>query len=214
MVNSILRYLFFLCIVRPVVLIVLGLNVRRQELLPTAGPAIVVANHNSHLDALTLMTLFGMRRLHLVRPVAAVDYFMSNKWLAWFSTQIIGIIPLNRNVSGERSDPLAGISDALNAGNILILFPEGSRGQPEQLETFRTGIAHIAKRHPGIPIVPVFLHGLGKSLPRGEGILVPFFCDIFVGESVAWSGSRDGFMVLLQEQMTALAQEGRFPRWQ
>ncbi len=213
MVNSILRYLFFLCIVRPVVLIVLGLNVRRQEQLPTTGPAIVVANHNSHLDALTLMTLFGMRRLPLVRPVAAVDYFLTNKWRAWFSTQIIGIIPLKRNVSGERSDPLAGISDALNAGNILILFPEGSRGRPEQLETFRTGIAHIAKRHPEIPIIPVFLHGLGKSLPRGEGILVPFFCDVFVGKAVTWNGSRDGFMALLQEQMAALAREGRFPAW-
>ena len=213
MVNSILRYLFFLCIVRPVVLIVLGLNVRRQEQLPTTGPAIVVANHNSHLDALTLMTLFGMRRLPLVRPVAAVDYFLTNKCRAWFSTQIIGIIPLKRDVSGERSDPLAGISDALNAGNILILFPEGSRGRPEQLETFRTGIAHIAKRHPEIPIIPVFLHGLGKSLPRGEGILVPFFCDVFVGEAVTWNGSRDGFMALLQEQMATLAREGRFPAW-
>ncbi len=173
----------------------------------------MAANHNSHLDALTLMTLFGMRRLPLVRPVAAVDYFFTNQWRAWFSTQIIGIIPLKRNVSGERSDPLAGISDALNAGNILILFPEGSRGRPEQLERFRTGIAHIAKRHPEIPIIPVFLHGLGKSLPRGEGILVPFFCDVFVGEAVTWNGSRDGFMALLQEQMAALAREGRFPAW-
>ena len=129
--NSGLRYLFFLCIVRPVILNVLGLNVRRRELLPKTGPAIVVANHNSHLDALTLMTLFGMKRLSIVRPVAAVDYFLRNKWRAWFSTQITGIIPLQRAVAGERTDPLAGISDALAAGNILILFPEGSRGQPE-----------------------------------------------------------------------------------
>lgn len=213
MVNSVLRYLFFLCIVRPVVLIVLGLNVRRGDLLPITGPAIVVANHNSHLDALTLMTLFGMRRLSIVRPVAAVDYFLSNKWRAWFSTQIIGIIALHRSVSGERSDPLAGISGALAKGNILILFPEGSRGQPEQLETFKTGIAHIAKRHPDVSIVPVFLHGLGKSLPRGEGILVPFFCDVFVGEHIQWTGNRDGFMRLLGDRITMLAKEGNFPTW-
>ena len=211
--NSGLRYLFFLCIVRPVILNVLGLNVRRRELLPKTGPAIVVANHNSHLDALTLMTLFGMKRLSIVRPVAAVDYFLRNKWRAWFSTQIIGIIPLQRSVAGERSDPLAGISDALAAGNILILFPEGSRGQPEQLETFRAGIAHVAKRHPEVPIVPVFLHGLGKSLPRGEGILVPFFCDVFVGESIPWAGSGDEFMGLLQDRMTTLASAGNFRTW-
>ncbi len=211
--NSVLRYLFFLCVVRPIILVVLGLNVRRQELLPKTGPAIVVANHNSHLDALTLMTLFGMRRLSIVRPVAAVDYFLRSKWRAWFSTQIIGIIPLKRTVAGERSDPLAGISDALNAGNILILFPEGSRGNPEQLETFKTGIAHIAKRHSEVPIVPVFLHGLGKALPRGEGILVPFFCDVFVGESIPSTGNRDAFMALLKERMTSLASEGNFPTW-
>lgn len=213
MVNSVLRFMFFLCLVRPVILIVLGLNVRRRELLPMTGPAIIVANHNSHLDALTLMSLFGMRRLSIVRPVAAVDYFLRNKWRAWFSTRIIGIIPLHRSVSGERSDPLAGISDALAEGKILILFPEGSRGQPEQLETFRTGIAHIAKRHPYVPIVPVFLHGLGKSLPRGEGILVPFFCDVFVGEKISWSGSRDDFMKLIGDRMTTLAKEGKFPVW-
>lgn len=211
--NSVLRYLFFLCIVRPVILIVLGLNVRRRELLPKTGAAIVVANHNSHLDALTLMTLFGMKRLSIVRPVAAVDYFLRNKWRAWFSTQIIGIIPLKRAVVGERSDPLAGISDALAASNILILFPEGSRGQPEQLETFKTGIAHVAKRHPDLPIVPVFLHGLGKALPRGEGILVPFFCDVFVGEAIPWTGSRDEFMRSLQDRMTTLAREGNFRTW-
>jgi 1-acyl-sn-glycerol-3-phosphate acyltransferase len=212
-INTTLRYVFFLCIVRPVVLVVLGLNVRRRELLPRSGPAIVVANHNSHLDALTLMTLFGLRQLPIVRPVAAIDYFLRSKWSTWFSTKIIGIIPLKRDVSGDRTDPLAGISEALAAGNILILFPEGSRGQPEQLETFKTGVAHIAKRHPEVPVVPVFLHGLGKSLPRGEGILVPFFCDVFVGESIAWTGSRDGFMCLLGDRIKSLANEGNFPQW-
>lgn len=83
---------------------------------------------------------------------------------------------------------------AFGAGDILILFPEGSRGQ---LETFKTGIAHIAKRHPEVPIAPVSLHGLGKALPRGEGVLVPFFCNVFVGESIPWTGGRDEFMRLV-----------------
>ena len=91
-------------------MIVLGLNVRRQRLLPCAGPAIVVANHNSHLDALALMTLFGMRRLSLVRPVAAADYFLKNRLLAWFAIRIIGIIPLQRRMESVRRDPLADIS--------------------------------------------------------------------------------------------------------
>lgn len=200
-------------IVRPIVLIGLGLNVRRREFLPDKGPALVIANHNSHLDAIVLMTLFGMRRLKLVHPVAASDYFLKNRWLAWFSTKIIGILPLERNVAGMRVDPLAGICEGLDRGEILILFPEGSRGEPEQLSEFRTGVAHLAKRYPEIPIVPVFLHGLGKALPRGEGILVPFIVDIFVGEPVAWTGNRDDFMRSLKERIKTLSQEFYRPEW-
>jgi 1-acyl-sn-glycerol-3-phosphate acyltransferase len=211
--NNVLRYLFFLLVVRPVVLIVLGLNVRRRELLAQDGPAIVVANHNSHLDAIVLMTLFGMGRLKTVHPVAAADYFLTKRWLAWFSTKIVGILPLERNVAGMRSDPLAGICEGLDRGEILILFPEGSRGEPEELAEFRTGIAHLAKRYPEIPIVPVFLHGLGKALPRGEGILVPFFVDVFVGERIEWTGKRDEFMHALESRFDELSHEGHRPDW-
>ena len=211
--NHVVRSLFFLFVVYPAVLIVVGLNVRRRHLLPDQGPAIVVANHNSHLDALTLMTLFGLKRLRQVRPVAAADFFLRNRWIGWFATRVIGIIPLNRNVKGVRTDPLAPIADALNRADIVILFPEGTRGEPEQLQEFKTGVSHIAKRFPSAPVVPIFLHGLGKSLPRGEALLVPFFCDVFVGESFEWTGDRESFMQKLDSRMKILADEGNFSEW-
>ena len=67
-----------------------------------------------------------MSGLKDVHPVAAEDHFLRNRWLAWFSTKIIGIIPLKRNMQGVRSDPLKGIADALEENKILILFPEGT----------------------------------------------------------------------------------------
>lgn len=209
-----LRFVFFLLVVRPLVLIVLGINLRHRHRLPAAGPAIVVANHNSHLDTLTLMTLFPQRLLPRLRPVAAVDYFLKSRGLAWFATRIIGIIPLARKVTPGAGDPLAGCDEALGRGSILILFPEGSRGEPEQLTEFKTGIAHLARRHPQVPVVPVFLHGLGKALPRGERLLVPFFCDVFVGKALRWSGDRQVFMAGLEQAMQALAEEGSFPSWE
>jgi 1-acyl-sn-glycerol-3-phosphate acyltransferase len=211
--NHTLRFLFFLLIVYPVMLVVIGLNVRRRHLLPSTGPAIVVANHNSHLDVMALLTLFGIRRLRIVRPVAAADFFLSNRWLAWFSTRIIGIIPLQRNVKGMRTDPLAGITQAIERGEILVLFPEGTRGEPERLEEFKNGVSHVAKRHPQVPIIPVFLHGLGKTLPRGEGLFVPFFCDVFIGEPFYWNGERDRFMQSLHERMRSLIAEAHLPEY-
>ncbi len=209
-----LRFLFFALIVRPLVLIVLGLHVRRRELMPNAGPAVVVANHNSHLDTLVLMSLFPLRLLPKIRPVAAMDYFMTKPFTRWFALNIIGIIPLQRQVKAGHKDPLSDMVDALDRGEILILFPEGSRGEPERLGKFKTGVAHLAKRRPDVPVVPVYLHGLGMALPKGEAILVPFFCDVFIGRHLQWSGDRNGFMEALGVTMQELVAEGNFRQWE
>lgn len=214
MLTAPLRHLFFFLVVRPLVLIGLGVNARHRERLPRSGPAIIAANHNSHLDTLLLMTLFPRRLLTSLRPVAAADYFLSRRGLAWFALNIIGIIPLVRSVRAGHDDPLAASDAALAAGAILILFPEGSRGEPEKLGAFKTGIAHLARRHPQVPVVPVFLHGLGKVLPRGEFLPVPFFVDVFIGESFTWTGDRASFMAEFDRRIHDLAAEGTFPAWE
>ncbi len=204
MLSRLLRYLFFGLVVRPVVLLVLGLNVRHRESLPQQGPAIVVANHNSHLDTLVLMTLLPFSQLRHIHPVAAADYFLRNRLWSWFALSIIGIIPLQRQRQSAHEDPLAEASAALAEGKILILFPEGSRGEPEKMGALKKGISHLAQRHPKVPVIPVFLHGLGKALPKGEGLLVPFFCDVFVGEPIYWPGDRQQQMAMLTERFAQL----------
>lgn len=211
--TRLLRHLFFLLVVRPLVLVALGLNARHRERLPKKGPAIVVANHNSHLDTMVLFTLFPQRLLGRIRPVAAADYFLRNKLLAWFSLNIIGILPLERKITADAGALFAGISEALEQGDILLLYPEGSRGEPEHQQAFKKGIARIVERNPEVPVTPVFLHGLGKALPKGEAVLVPFFCDVFVGEPLRWTGDRRSFMDALNARMDELAGEGNFPSW-
>jgi 1-acyl-sn-glycerol-3-phosphate acyltransferase len=210
-----LRHLFFLMVVRPVVLVVLGLNVRHRERLPKSGPAMVIANHNSHLDTLVLMTLFPPRLLGRLRPAAAMDYFLGNRFLAWFARNIMGIIPVARRGEVGEADPLAGCHAALDEGSIVVFFPEGSRGEPEKRGRFRSGIFFLAGRHPEAAVVPVFLHGLGKALPRGEFLLVPFFVDVFVGEPLTIPrNDKDAFMAGLERGIQALAAEGQFPAWE
>tara|TARA_R110002111_G_scaffold31137_1_gene63710 strand:+ start:214 stop:873 length:660 start_codon:yes stop_codon:yes gene_type:complete len=213
--NHPLRYLFFAVIVRPLMMIVLGTNIRRHELLPTTGPAIIVANHNSHLDVFALMNVLGLGRLKKTRPVAAADYFMTRPFRRWFATRIVGIIPIDRkNIRREKGKhPLDPISKAINDGCIVLLFPEGSRGTPEEMTTFQSGVAHLAKRHPDVPITPVFMHGLGKALPKGEAILVPFFCDLFVGESIDGSLGKKELMEQIQYSIDTLASELPMQSW-
>ena len=54
-----LRLLFFLLVVKPFLLLAVGINVRRRDRFAAAGPALIVANHNSHLDALVLMAMLS-----------------------------------------------------------------------------------------------------------------------------------------------------------
>lgn len=212
--SRMLRFVYYRLFIRLIVLVVLGLNVRHKDKLPQKGPAILVANHNSHLDTMVLMTLLPGHLLPVTKPVAAMDYFLRNRLLAWFALNIVGILPIKRKRDKREEDPLAPCYEALANGNILIFFPEGSRGQPEQLTDFKGGIAKLAEKCPDVPIVPVLLHGLGKSLPKGESLLVPFFCDVFVGDALQWNGDRKAFMHSLEDRMQSLAGEGQFSVWE
>ena len=65
-----------------------------------------------------------------------------------------------------------------------------------------------------MPIVPVFLHGLGKALPKGALLPVPFFCDVFVGEPLEPVGEKDVFLAALKSRFESLRAEGTFPEWE
>lgn len=212
-VKTLLQKTFFALVVRPVLMIFSGGSVHGRDLLPDKGPAIIVANHNSHLDTLTIMAMYPLRKLKLLRPVAAMDYFMRTRWLAWFATNIIGIIPIERKGGEHHHNPLENCFEALDRGEILILFPEGSRGEPEQLSQFKKGVAHLVKARPETPVCPLFIHGLGKTLPRGRLLLVPFNSDIAIGERLVWNDGIDAFMSALQARMNELAATVHVTPW-
>src|SRR5262245_66539409 len=77
--RSILQMLFFALAVRPFLVLFIGLRVRGREHIPGSGPFILVANHSSHLDTISLLSLFPLTRLRGIRPVAAADYFERNR---------------------------------------------------------------------------------------------------------------------------------------
>ena len=209
-----LRYLFFAVVVRAVILVALGLTVRHRERLPKDGPAILAGNHNSNLDALAIMSLLPLRLLPKLRPVAAMDYFYTSGLRAWFVDNIIGIIPVKRGSGKEGGNPLALAEAALDRGEILIIFPEGSRGEPEALQAFKKGIGHLARARPKVPVVPVFMHGLGKALPKGSPLFVPFNVVVSVGEPLHGKESYAAFVSELEAAMAALAAQEKLPLWE
>jgi 1-acyl-sn-glycerol-3-phosphate acyltransferase len=204
---------FFLLVVRPLLALVLGVNLRHAERLPQRGPAILAANHNSHLDTLLLMSLYPLAQLHRLRPVAAADYFLRNRVVAWFGLRLMHILPLDRRPKPGGA-PLAHIEAALAAGDILILFPEGSRGEPEKRSALKTGIVHLIEGMPAVPVVPVYLHGLGKALPKGDWLPIPFFADAYVGEPLTWLGDRAATMRALESRFAELEREGGYAAWE
>jgi len=160
----------------------MGMNIKNKEKLPTKGPAIIIANHNSHLDTLSIMSLFENKLLKKVRPVGAYDYFFANKYISWVSKNLLGVIPLDRKIKGK--DPLGNIFKSLENEDIVIIFPEGTRGNPEEIKEFKTGIYHIAKKYPEVPVIPIYMKGMGKALPRNEALLVPFIVYVNIGDEI------------------------------
>ena len=182
--NRLLKILFFALIVKPLSLIILGLNLPGKNNLPLNGPAIIAANHNSHLDTMVLMSLYPLNHIHKVRAVAAADYSFRNGYLKWFSLSIIGIIPLERASRKRKEELFAGCKEALEQNDILIIYPEGTRGKAGKMSELKKGIYHISKSMAqAVPVTPIVMNGLSKALPKDELVLVPFNCDVIIGEA-------------------------------
>ena len=212
MLQTLRRYGLML-IVRPIARLLFGLDVIGKDKLPKDGPAIVAANHNSHIDTIVLLCLFPATLLHKVRPVAAADHFDKGGFGSWFSKNIIGIIPIKRGGASRTEDVLLGAKEALTRGEILVVFPEGSRGEPEEMARFKTGVARLVEFCPAATVTPVYLQGAGRSLPKDAKLLVPFNTTAVVGDPLTWNGSHHGFIDELRARIEGLKAQAPPLRW-
>jgi 1-acyl-sn-glycerol-3-phosphate acyltransferase len=202
--RDIAQMLFFLLIIKPFIHLFIGLRVRGREHLPASNPFILVANHSSHLDTVSLLSLFSITRLRNIRPVAAADYFERNRLISKFMRIAFNILPIARkNISAE-NNPLRQMQAAIEAGYSLIIFPEGTRGSGDEIGPFRAGVAHLLERMPGLSVVPAYLVNMGRSLPKGEIIPVPFFCEIRLGAPRLVEGSRQEIVKSLEAAVLEL----------
>ncbi len=207
------RLAFLLLIARPLAGFLTGADVIGREHLPKAGPAIIAANHNSHVDTLLLLTMFPPRLMGRLRPVAAADYFLRGPLIGWFSRTLVGIVPIERG-GGGKADVLAPARQALADGDIVIIFPEGTRGPGnDEMGPLKAGVARLAADFPAAPVIPVWIEGAGRVLPKGAIIPAPMNCTVLAGEPIAWTGNRLDFMEALKASLEALRTRAPPQRW-
>lgn len=191
MMQSLILNILYPVVVRQILKVIVGVHFRGDEVLETCGQCIIVANHNSHLDTVAIMAAIPTGQVTTTKPVAAGDYFGKTglkKWATCFFVNAL-LIPRSRPKPGENHpDPIKMMIDALDEGHSLILFPEGTRGEPGILQKFKKGIGLVLAERPDVPMLPVYMSGMGKLLPKGENLIVPFDNFVHFGQPVFCHG--------------------------
>jgi len=208
--QRILQIIFFILFVKPFMILFIGMRVYGQAHVPRDTPFIVIANHSSHLDALALLHLFPLAMLRKIRSVAAQDYFEINKIISVFSKTCFNILPIPRTGITRTNNPLEKMRDVLRKKEALIIFPEGKRSWDGSMSDFKSGVGHIVKDFPDVPVIPIFITNVWRSLPKGEWLPVPFICDVLVGKPLFLTGPSKSITEELEKVIHDLKKEAGF----
>lgn len=151
-----------------------------KENLPIDRSFILIANHASHLDTLCLLSALPISRLHQAYPLAASDYFSAGSFLGLLTGVVLNAVPFERHLAPWQSLRKCALL-LRKPGNILILFPEGTRSGSIQPGEFRPGVALLVAGQ-DIPVVPCHLEGTHRALPKGSWIPWPRKLQLTIGE--------------------------------
>jgi 1-acyl-sn-glycerol-3-phosphate acyltransferase len=147
------------------------------RLLPEAphgnGPAIFFANHASHMDFVVVWAALPNALRDLTSPAAAEDYWGATKLRRRIACELFRAVLIPRRDVNRSNHPVERLGTALEAGRSVILFPEGTRSLDGETSEFKSGLYHLARRYPDIPLIPVHLENLSRILPKGSRLPVP-----------------------------------------
>ena len=118
------------------------------------------------------------------RPVAAKDYWTVNALRRWFANDVFRALLIERTKVTAENNPLRKMLAVLDAGDSLIIFPEGGRFPGPEPQKFKAGLFHLAKDRPQVQFVPVYSENLNRILPKGEFFPLPLLGSITVGSPI------------------------------
>ncbi len=139
---------------------------------PDRVQRIYFANHTSHIDTMAIWAALPIRIRGSTRPVAARDYWGSGI-RRYFATKALRAVLIDRARSDPNANPLAPLIEALQQGDSLIIFPEGTRGTSATPAAFKSGLYHLATQFSGVQLVPVYLENPPPQSAQGRGAADP-----------------------------------------
>lgn len=179
-------------------------GVRRLTAAPHGnGPAIYYANHTSHLDTLVIWSALPCEMRVKTSPAAAEDYWSTSPMRRWVAKEVFQAVLIPREGITRDNNPLDRLAACLESGRSILIFPEGTRRSDGQVGVFKSGLYHLARRFPQLPLVPVFLDNLARVLPKGTLLPVPIIAQAHFREPIRFdeSEAKQAFLERAREAM-------------
>ncbi len=178
----------------------------RDRIADLDGPLIFVANHHSHLDTSLVQMAIPRRFRHRLVVAGAADYFFDTRPKAVINAWAWGAIPMERHRVSRRS--AIGAADLLDDGWSLAIFPEGGRSPDGWGQAHKGGAAYLACRC-GVSVVPIFIDGTDRVLPKGSKRPEPRRVHLSFGEPLSAEESEDPrkFAERIEAAMEMIADE-------
>ncbi|HEX4510497.1 MAG TPA: lysophospholipid acyltransferase family protein [Burkholderiaceae bacterium] len=148
---------------------------------PKAEQRVYFANHQSHLDWMLIWATLPTDLRRRTRPIAAKDYWTATRFKHWLTREVFHAVYVERERREGKVDLLAPLAQALEAGDSLVLFPEGTRSNQGLPQPFKSGLFHLARKFPDVKLVPAWVDNVQRVMPKGEVVPVPVLCTVTFG---------------------------------
>ncbi len=176
---------------------------------PEPVQRIYFANHSSHGDFVLLWASLPPALRKLTRPVAGADYWQSSPLRRYIINRVFNGVLVDRQRKTPDANPLQPMLEALENGDSLIIFPEGTRNLEDGLLPFKSGLYHLAKSYPQAELVPVWIANLNRVMPKGRVLPLPLLCTTSFGTPLQLGTDelKEQFLLRSREALLALAPE-------
>ncbi len=152
------------------------------ENVPRSGAVIIASNHASFVDPPVLAVTIPRSLMYLGRETL----FRGRIWSAYL--RLVHVIPIDRD--GKKTTGLKAALKSIKRGKALVLFPEGARQDGMNFGKPQSGVGFFALRY-NLPVVPVYIRGSGKAMPRGSNRIIRTPVKVFCGKPVKYSMQSD-----------------------